>query len=151
MIKDRPRRLDRLFVESPLYFVTFRTRDRKLLPSLEQSHDAFVSYATRASKEFNVAVGRYVLMPDHIHLFVCGDAGLDLSKWIGGLKRTLSTAGASPAGSLWQPGFFDHVLRTNESYAQKWDYVYANPVRAGLVSCAEDWPYQGEIVAIDRA
>jgi len=47
--------------------------------------------------------------------------------------------------------FFDHLLRNNESYAQKWEYVRENPVRAGLVHCSEDWSYQGEIVYIDRA
>jgi REP element-mobilizing transposase RayT len=52
---------------------------------------------------------------------------------------------------FWQPGFFDHVLRNDESYTQKWKYVRENPVRAGLVSRADDWPYQGEFVVIDRA
>ena len=32
-----------------------------------------------------------------------------------------------------QEGFFDHLLRSYESYAQKWEYVRENPVRAGLV------------------
>jgi putative transposase len=42
-------------------------------------------------------------------------------------------------------------IRNTESYAQKWDYVRENPVRAGLVSTAEKWKYQGEIVEIDHA
>jgi hypothetical protein len=48
-------------------------------------------------------------------------------------------------------GFFDHVLRSDESYLEKWNYVRENPVRAGLAKSAEQWPYQGEIVYIDRA
>ena len=52
--------------------------------------------------------------------------------------------------SFWQPGFDDHLLRSDESYAAKWDYVFQNPVRAGLVNRVEDWPYAGEIVCIDR-
>jgi putative transposase len=52
---------------------------------------------------------------------------------------------------LWQPGFFDHILRSNESYGEKGNYVRENPVRAGLVKSGGDWPYQGEIVLIDRA
>ena len=52
---------------------------------------------------------------------------------------------------LWQRGFFDHLVRNTESYAQKWDYVRENPVRAGLVSTAEEWKYQAEIVLIDHA
>ena len=48
----------------------------------------------------------------------------------------------------WQKGFFDHVIRSEESYAQKWVYVRDNPVRAGLVRSAEDWPYAGEIAQL---
>jgi len=40
--------------------------------------------------------------------------------------------------SFWQPGFHDRLLRSDESYAAKWDYVFQNPVRAGLISRAED-------------
>ena len=39
-----------------------------------------------------------------------------------------------------QEGFFDHLLRSHESYAQKWEYIRQNPVRAGLVKFAEDCP-----------
>jgi len=69
---------------------------------------------------------------------------------VNGLKRAISVAlGASKKRPLWQPGFFDHVLRNDESYSQKWDYE--NPVRAELVIRADEWPYQGELVVIDRA
>jgi hypothetical protein len=36
-------------------------------------------------------------------------------------------------------------MRSSESYAERWEYVRCNPVRAGLVSKPDDWPYQGEI------
>lgn len=48
-------------------------------------------------------------------------------------------------GIRWQKGFFDHVLRTAESYSAKWAYVRQNPVRAGLVAEADDWPFLGQI------
>jgi len=35
--------------------------------------------------------------------------------------------------------------------SEKWNYVRDNPVRAGLVENAEAWPYQGEVILIDRA
>jgi hypothetical protein len=49
---------------------------------------------------------------------------------------------------FWQREFFDHLLRTPESYERKWRYVLENPVRAGLVVKSEDWPYAGEIDAL---
>ena len=45
----------------------------------------------------------------------------------------------------WQKDFFDHVVRSEESFGTQWDYVEQNPVRAGLAKTAGDWPYQGEI------
>ena len=171
MIKDRPRRLGLIYITQPLYFVTFATRDRKRIPSLHRAQLALEEYGHCATSKFNVALGRYVIMPDHIHLFVRGGRNFILSSWIGGLKRAMSVAllkeaqaTRPPVGrtrpvaslplqgrSLWQPGFFDHILRSDESYAEKWNYVRDNPVRAGLVETADDWPHQGEIVMIDRA
>src|SRR5262249_47742285 len=81
-------------------------------------------------ENFNVALGRYVIMPDHVHLFVRGGRNFTLSWWVGGLKRAISVALGSP--KLWQPGFFDHILRSDESYGEKWNYVRENPVRGGL-------------------
>jgi REP-associated tyrosine transposase len=149
MIKDRPHRLDLIYINQPLYFVTFATRDRKRIPSLDVAQAALEQYAHRAIENFNVALGRYVIMPDHVHLFVRSGRDVTLSSWIGGLKRAMSVKLESP--KLWQPGFFDHILRSDESYSEQWNYVRENPVRAGLAKSAADWPYQGEIVLIDRA
>jgi hypothetical protein len=38
--------------------------------------------------------------------------------------------------------------RSEESYERKVTYVRQNPIRAGLVKRAEDWPYQGEIFGL---
>jgi len=86
-------------------------------------------------------------MPDHLHFFVdCGNQVL-LSDWMKSLKnslsKTLKTQGH--AAPHWQKGFFDHLIRSEISYGQKWDYTQLNPVRADLVSKVDDWPYQGEI------
>jgi REP element-mobilizing transposase RayT len=151
VIKERPRRLDLLYRPAPLFFVTFCTRDRSVIADLSGAHRAFREYSEKAY-DHHIAVGRYVIMPDHVHLFVQGDDQFNLSSWIGGLKRALSVAVQSDhSRPTWQPGFFDHLLRSDESYDGKWQYVRENPVRAGLVPIADDWPHQGEIVVIDRA
>jgi len=149
MIKDRPHRLDLIYFRSPLYFVTFCTRNRAKISSLDLAQRAIENYAQLGIQDFDIAMGRYVIMPDHVHLFVRGNHGFVLSTWVSGLKRAMSVAVAKQR--LWQPGFFDHVLRSTESYAEKWNYVRENPVRAGLVDDAANWRYQGEIAVIDRA
>lgn len=67
--------------------------------------------------------------------------------WVKSLKnvlsKTLREEGIGPP--RWQKGFFDHVMRSADSYSEKWDYVCQNPVRAGLVSQVADWKFQGVI------
>ena len=92
MIKHRPHRLDLIYTDQPLYFVTFATRDRKRIPSLGRAQTVLDQYARRAMERFNVALGRYVILPDHVHLFVRGGRDFPLSCWIGGLKRAISVA-----------------------------------------------------------
>ena len=99
-------------------------------------------------------IGAYVIMPDHLHRFVAADdEQIAISAWMKSVKNTISKtlreSGVAPPH--WQKTFFDHLLRSSESYSEKWNQVRENPVRAGLVKVAEDWPYQGEIVHIDRA
>ena len=134
----------------PLYFVTFNTYKRCGVLARPEIHETFQLFAKRA-EEFDVAVGRYVIMPDHIHLFVAmPPTGITLREWIRVLRtvldKTLLRMGIQKPH--WQEGFFDHVLRSSESYSQKWDYVRMNPVRAALCTEPEDWRYQGEIVSI---
>ncbi len=116
------------------YFVTFNTHNRLSLLARDEIHKVFQSFCERA-KGHNIAVGRFVLMPDHVHLFVAMPmTGLTLSEWVGGLKTVLGKEllRLGIQKPHWQEGFFDHPLRSAESYSQKWDYVRMNPARAGF-------------------
>lgn len=147
-----PPRLARIFTNNPLFFVTFCTHQRRHILATNSVNAAFIEFAIRARAEHNVAIGRYVIMPDHLHLFVCGPDDFRLGHWIGILKRHLAGATRPIEASrpIWQRGFFDHLLRSEESYGRKWNYVRENPVRTGLVARVEDWRFAGEIVIIDR-
>ena len=160
--KGTPPRLPVIFERhpSPLYFVTLNTLLKRPLLANHSVHEAFREYAEKGIT-FNAAVGRYVLMPDHVHLFVRIGPEMTLRRWVSGLKqrlgKSLDEAGNQPTQfprgklkSYWQPGFFDHLLRQGESYGEKWEYIRQNPVRANLVTKPDDWPYQGEILLIDR-
>jgi putative transposase len=149
MRKDRPQRLGILYISQPIYFITFCTRDRRKMASLEKAHTALIDYSGRGFREFSVSVGSYTVMPDHVHLFVSGQADFSLSRWVAGLKRAISRA-LEVGETFWQPGFFDHVIRNDESYLEKSNYVFQNPVRAGLVEEPQDWAYQGNIVSMEK-
>jgi len=50
-------------------------------------------------------------------------------------------AARKESGLLWQPRFFDRAVRTVKEYYEKVEYIHLNPVRAGVVERAEDWPW----------
>jgi len=142
-----PRRLRWFFRENPIFCITACTHDRRHILACPAVHQAFIQFALRA-RERGVSVGRYVIMPDHIHLFAGFQPGSpSLSAWMKSFKNAISKTltNATFSAPHWQKGFFDHVIRSAESYDHKWWYVRENPVRAGLVTSADGWPYAGEI------
>ena len=149
--KHRLRRLDLMFVRSPIYFVTACMQDRGKLLATVAVHESFLQFGQEGPAH-GAWIGAYVIMPDHFHLFVAtDDQKIALAAWMKSLKNTISKVLRSPgvASPHWQKTFFDHLLRSDDSYSQKWNYVRETPVRAGFVKKAEDWPYLGEIFALE--
>lgn len=78
-----------------------------------------------------------LLMPDHLHALISFPAQESMTKVVANFKEMT----AKNTGVSWQTGFFDHRLRTSEAYDEKAAYIRENPVRAGLVESAENWPW----------
>ena len=126
--------------QATIVFLTVCSRNREKNLANLAVHDALLRTWNKADRWM---IGAYVIMPDHIHLFCSPlDETLAIEKWITFWKRGFRRELGSSAPRF-QSDSFHHRLRGEESYSEKWDYVQENPVRAGLVKKAEDWPYQG--------
>jgi REP element-mobilizing transposase RayT len=101
-----PPRLRSVFPHNPLFFVTFCTYERRKMLASDAVHAAFVAFASEANSRKNIAVGRYVIMPDHVHLFVRGPDNFQLGPWVGRLKQALAKEIAlTPTVPIWQRRF----------------------------------------------
>ena len=131
--------------EQVIVFLTVCSKDRKPIFSSADSAERIVS-AWREAKSW--LVGRYVIMPDHIHAF-CAPGIFPrepLKQWIRYWKNLASRKWPRPdEHPIWQRDFWDTQLRREENYHEKWAYVAQNPVRGGLVGESEEWPFQGEL------
>ena len=131
--------------QSIIQYVSMNVSRRRPLLADMASSAAILAGWTRANYW---RVGRYVLMPDHLHLF-CAPAifpPTPLKQWVEYWRSEATRHWPRPKEKpIWQKDFFDRQLRSGESYREKWDYVWHNPVRAGLVDRPEDWPYQAEL------
>jgi putative transposase len=97
-------------------------------------------------------VGRWVVMPEHLHLFCAPAASpsTSLQSWARFWRSQATRRWPHPTEKpIWQRDFFDRQLRSGESYHQKWLYLWENPIKAGLVRRPEDWPYQGELNVLE--
>src|SRR5262249_765121 len=92
-MSNRPPRLDRVFqhYDLPLYFVTFNTHKRQKVLGNAHVHAALIRFAHEGEVR-GTLLGRYVIMPDHVHLFVRGNLDFSLRQWMRMLKRVLSSA-----------------------------------------------------------
>jgi putative transposase len=142
-----------LIIESKptIVFLTVCTKDRKRWLASAAVHEELRKAWHKADAW---CVGRYVVMPDHIHLFTSpGKLEVSLDEWIQYWKSCF-TREVRRAKLFrlpphpWQTDHWDTRLRKWQLYEEKWKYVRNNPVRHGLVQRAEDWPYQGEIQSL---
>lgn len=139
----------RPFAKQPIVFLTVCSKDRQRVLADSEMHAMLAETWSKTRGLHGWAVGRYVIMPDHVHLFARAEIeAASMAVWVKSWKsftaRAAKLSGVTD-GPLWQADYFDRYLRTGESYSEKWDYVANNPVRAGLVKRGEDWAYQGEI------
>jgi putative transposase len=130
---------------SVIVFLTVCTRQRRSLLANDQGARLIID-AWQAADFW--CVGRYVIMPNHIHLFCAPNTfpAQPLKNWMAFWRNRVTRAWPSRDQiPIWQREYWDRQLRRGESYAQKWAYVENNPVRHGHVARARDWPYQGEL------
>ena len=101
-----------------------------------------------AQRQGRMGVFAYCIMPDHIHLLVNpGDPGLPAAMryFKGRLAAWWRRNGDGQ--TLWQDGYSDHRLRSDESFEEKCAYIFANPVRRGLVRAASEYRWSGSLCA----
>jgi len=136
-------RLRRLLVSDRVFFITcnlLRTRLPFATPDFACLAEAF--QGVRRRREFLLT--GYVFMPDHWHALIVPHAGDTLSRLMDALKVAALRRVNAQRGRrepLWQPRFFDEIIRTVKQYHDRLAYMHLNPVERGLVQKPEDWAW----------
>jgi putative transposase len=86
----------------------------------------------------------WVVMPNHVHVMIGTLDGFPLGRilhsWKSYTAHEINKA-MGKNGRVWQPEYFDRVIRDEGHYADALDYIHNNPVKAGLVKDAREWRY----------
>lgn len=136
-------RLRRVALTEKWFFITCnvsRTRDNFRTGDFDLLAGAF----DRVRRRRAFFVTGYVFMPNHWHAMLGVPAGHLISQTMNAIKvaaaRDLNRQ-HNTHGPLWQPRYFDRVMRTVKEYYETLDYMHLNPVRKGMVRSPGEWPW----------
>jgi putative transposase len=139
-------RYRRIRVPGGSWFFTVATCDRNPL-FRKPVGVALLRHALRkVRRRMPFSIDAMVVLPDHLHCvwtLPSGDADYS-TRWR--LVKTFVTRHGKTvicghADSIWQPRYWEHLLRDEDDYRAHIDYIHYNPVRHGYVDRAIEWPY----------
>ncbi|MFH1747486.1 MAG: transposase [Planctomycetota bacterium] len=143
------------------YFVTFRLRARTLSPDERDIVLRACTYwHTRKMTLYAACV-----MPDHVHLLFAPHE-IQPNQWVslGELMHSIKRYSAREInklrgvqGSVWLDETFDRIIRDEAEFIEKWEYIEANSVTAGIVEHPGEYMWfwksdagYGEVLMTDR-
>ena len=153
MPKDRPRLEPADYVGAVVGLLTFCTSERHHAFVSKDNVERTLAQFLRAGVQTHVALIAYCFMPDHVHLVVqTTDEAGDVARFARLAKQYAGYAHTQQMGGrLWQPGWHDRLLRKSDDLVTVIRYVLQNPIRAGLVRDAREYPFLGSGVTTREA
>jgi len=148
MLSKRPRITGFPYLGYHRYSLIICTKDRQHLFAQAETVTAVLTTVRQCADACGFAVLAYCFMTDHVHLVVSAIAdSSDLTTFMSRWKQRAGYDYRRRTGDyLWQPSYFDHVLRGDEQTRRAVRYVLENPVRKGLVQAFEEYPFGGSDV-----
>lgn len=151
--KHKPIRIDNYDYSTPgAYFITICTSNREKIfwndvgADIIRPENVPLSTAGKiveqgilqvAEHYKNVAVDKYCIVPDHIHLILRIESDINgrmisaptVSTVVGSMIRWVSRQAGRP---IWQKSFYDHGIRNQRDYDEIWQYIENNPLKYAL-------------------
>jgi putative transposase len=124
------------------YFITASTFQKQSLFQSERMARLFIEVLLHYREQNKYLLHEFVLMPDHFHLLITPTLSLERALQLikGGFSfRAKKELGFG--GEIWQKSFYDRRVRDIGEYHSFREYIHRNPVKRGLVTAAEEYPY----------
>ena len=139
------------------YFFTVVTQGRARILTTSEARASLCAAYAECRRRWPFRVDGIVLLPEHLHAIWSLPRGDDdyarrwafikkefIRDWLatGGTEQVVSSArrGRNRRG-VWQPRFWEHLIRDDDDFGRHLDYIHYNPVKHGLVDSPKDWPY----------
>jgi REP element-mobilizing transposase RayT len=132
------------------YFITWRVKDGAILRDQDRG-EVLKALRYWDGSKWTLLVA--VIMPDHVHVLAQplprSDGGVfDLGEILHSVKRhsaRIINQFRGTQGSIWQDKRFDRIVRDEEEFMEKWNYIRNNPVELGLADRPEEYSWLYEV------
>ena len=141
--------------EKHVHFITFSCYKRREYLQHDRAKRVVIGLlGSRLSRQSGLCLG-FVIMPDHVHALLWFPEIRQLSPFMNKwkdlsshqLKEMYRThfsnywSEVDDSDPIWQPRYYGFNIWSRRKVEEKLDYMHMNPVRAGLVERAVEWPW----------
>ncbi len=147
----------RYWVPGATYFFTVVTHGRAPILCTNLARPLLHAALEDCRRECPFDMPAVVLLPDHLHAVWTLPPGDDdfAGRW-GRIKRVFTQTYLAAGGDqlpitaarrrqhrrgVWQPRFWEHLIRDEDDYEKHFDYIHWNPVKHGYAATAWDWEW----------
>ena len=138
------------------YFITTNATDKQPLFASVAAARIIVDSLVWLQETGRIRLMGFVVMPDHLHVAFVLCAGA--TKNVGAPFRTRSGLSVvmnsfkgytgkklnellGRHGEVWQPAYYEHLVRDEKDFRSRLDYMHANPTRNGLAQFEVDYEF----------
>ncbi len=139
----------RLYVPGGTYFFTLTLHDRGKTLLTDYFLNLYRAWR-RVDRRWSFELCGAVVLPDHLHVLITLPDGDDnYPKRIRRIKDLFTRSlpeiekgvGRKGERKVWQPRYWEHLIRDDAEFEAYMDYIYYNPVKHGFVTEFAEWPY----------
>jgi putative transposase len=143
-----PTGLVRLQQTGHSHFITFTCYRRREHLTSSHACSAVLHALENTRQRYELRVYGFVLMPEHVHLLLSEPERGTLARALQSLKsasartaRDVPTGKTGACAPFWQTRYYDRYMRDYDEFSEKLRYIHRNPVKRGLCSSPEQWPW----------
>lgn len=137
-------RLPRICLPGYPHHITQRGNDKQDCFFEERDYKYYLECLADASSAYRCDVHAYVLMTNHVHLLLTPSSDHGMSRLMQSIGRKyvrMINNKYERTGTLWDGRYRATVVDSDEYLLACYRYIELNPVRAGMVSYPEQYPW----------
>ena len=136
--------MQRLIINNASYHIMVRGNQKQITFIEEEDFAKYLDLLRHYKREYGFKLYGYCLMPNHVHLILEVEDGIDLSKIMQGLNQAYTlwfNKKYEKVGHLWQGRYKSMVIQKNKYMLDCLEYVELNPIRANISKSPFDYPW----------